>query len=645
MSSLLVSAVVAVFVLGVLTSALLLWLSCKVFRVQRKGVEAGKPAGISYRRALVLTVVVGAVNVFAAVLFSRFLPDSFWSEVNEVGLSAGTVLAFVVVVAILRFGLSTEWIRALGVNLLWAVLATVQTFVFILVLKTFIAETFIIPTGANALALLGYHKVVVCPQCGLEFSINASREVEPANGSPGAVTGCTCPNCRQRIIFLRKGQSARELPAGVGSVPDPGLTTGDRILGGKGLFGAGLTPPQRFDLVVFDYPHSPAGRLPLRYTKRLIGLPGETIAIHRGKLYLLPAGDRAPPPEQPDEEAEKPPPADEEGIKLFQEGQFQLLRKNPEQILALMRLVYDNDHQAKDLQGAAFQRWQPAPNSGWSASGKTGFSHDGTRSALSWLRYRHLLPDRDSKVSPKPRLITDFLGYNAWETGLVHLHPGENHVADLILECEVQVEAAEGTLVLELSRGADRFQTRFDLAEGTCTLLRHSGADKPKELSSAATPLRAAGTYRLRFANVDERLVVWVHDQPVFGTGIEYEGSRNEVPTTNDLERPASIGAEKARLQVGKLRLFGDVYYTTARNGNPSTPDVPGFDAGDPETWKLLADAPVACCFVRPGHSFCLGDNSQESADSRSWGLVPQEKFLGKVFVRYFPLARMGWVR
>ena len=55
----------------------------------------------------------------------------------------------------------------------------------------------------------------------------------------------------------------------------------------------------------------------------------------------------------------------------------------------------------------------------------------------------------------------------------------------------------------------------------------------------------------------------------------------------------------------------------------------------------MTHDAPVACYYVKPGHYFCLGDNSQESADSRSWGLVPEEKLLGKVFARYFPLERL----
>src|SRR5215471_11466060 len=54
----------------------------------------------------------------------------------------------------------------------------VETVVFVVVLvlllKTFIAEAFVIPTGSMATTLLGYQKVVTCPKCGFEFPVNCS---------------------------------------------------------------------------------------------------------------------------------------------------------------------------------------------------------------------------------------------------------------------------------------------------------------------------------------------------------------------------------------------------------------------------------------------------------------------------------------
>ncbi|MBM4070773.1 MAG: hypothetical protein FJ271_17735 [Planctomycetes bacterium] len=74
----------------------------------------------------------------------------------------------------------------------------VETIVFVVVLvlllKTFLAEAFVIPTGSMATTLWGYHKSVTCDQCRYSFEVNASDEVErkPAD----EVIEWTCPNCR-----------------------------------------------------------------------------------------------------------------------------------------------------------------------------------------------------------------------------------------------------------------------------------------------------------------------------------------------------------------------------------------------------------------------------------------------------------------
>jgi signal peptidase I len=52
-----------------------------------------------------------------------------------------------------------------------------------------------------------------------------------------------------------------------------------------------------------------------------------------------------------------------------------------------------------------------------------------------------------------------------------------------------------------------------------------------------------------------------------------------------------------------------------------------------------------ATMYVQPGHYLCLGDNSQASADSRDWGLVPERLMLGRALVVYFPLDRIGPIR
>jgi signal peptidase I len=238
------------------------------------------------------------------------------------------------------------------------------------------------------------------------------------------------------------------------------------------------------------------------------------------------------------------------------------------------------------------------------------------------------------------------MGYNSGSTS-IHSRPGQNWVSDLILECEVTVEPSEGVFALELSKGPDRFQAQWDVSSGTCTLNRVTDG-RITELARRPTSLKAGGTYRVRFANVDDRLTVWVDRRLPFDDGVEYEPTlaKDFGPVeANDLRRPASIGVSKAAVSVRRVKLFRDTYYTVVPGGN--RPDADSVDWSDPEQWKSLSgDAmPAKTIYVQPGHYLCLGDNSPESSDGRSWGLVPERLMLGRALFVYWPLNRVGRIR
>jgi signal peptidase I len=519
-------------------------------------------------------------------------------------------------------------------------------------IKECLAEAFINSSGSMAETLRGYHKQVKCPRCGLGFAVNASAEVGGPKDEPGPhVFGCACPNCRQQIYFPAAPAGWKARNPGSVRVPAPTLSGGDRFLLGKGLLGPRAVPPGRLDLVVFQHqrPDRDLGPAKVLYVKRLFGLPGETVAIHLGRAYRLPVdkglhyddvkkarGDvkalrRLWRPEHMHRD-------DAEAARRFRKGEFQIIRKGPETVLALRRLVYDHDHPAKDLKGLLWQRWAPGRDGAWLPAGDHAFRHASRKGPVGYLRYRHVLRGRGGA----PQLITDFTGYNTWQSRF-HTHPGENWVSDLILECEAVVEKAGGELRLELSKGRERFQARFDLADGTCALFRLTGR-KEERLGAARTAAKGKGTYRLRLANVDDRLTVWVDDALPFGEGLAYAPAPKFGPTKeNDLE-PASVGAAGAAVTVRKLRLHRAPYYTTAARGSPHQPDV-DFDPANPDTWGKLSDAPVATFHVQAGHYFLLGDNSQESSDSRSWGVVPDRLLLGKAFFVYYPFGRAGRLR
>lgn len=645
--------VAGVLVVGLLLNSLALWLACKVFRVR----YPDRSAGVGFGRAIGLTLLISLVQ--------SLLSGGAYALQNEWASLAALALQLLLPIVVLRLTLPVGLLRALGIDVLWAILSGVGVVLLVLVLRLLVFEGFLIPSGGMAETVYGYHKKVACPSCGFELTVNASDEGAPLDGRGRFVSECTCPNCRLRVDLAmpqlpgnaRGDQQAR--PAN--RVADPGLRSGDRLLIGKGILGASTIPPERFDLLVFEYPGEQEPRFapnpaapvrPILYLQRLIGKPGETLAIHRGKLFLLPpekAKELGLYHDDKDDNGEADRPSglwrpffmhrnDEPALKAFAEGKFKILRKPARLVESMGRLVHDNDYQASDLAGPEAKRWQPADRSGW-AEERTSFRHDGSGDEVGWLRYRHVLRGQE-----KPALITDFTSYNTF-----HLPgPQENWASDLSVECDVEVKQASDTFAMEVSRGDDRFRATFDLASGECVLSRITdarGHEKSDELKKAPTHVKGKGRYRLRFANVDDRLLVWADGRLPFGDGVHYDATQPIVPTRgNDLERPVSIGA-RADVVVSHLRVYRDVYFTAAQHGDPSAADVPLFgERGEPTSFDAWKQAPVSTYFVQPGHYFCLGDNSPASSDSRLWGLVAHERVKGKALLRYYPFVRVGWI-
>ena len=561
-----------------------------------------------------------------------------------------------------------------------AVETVVFVVVLVLLLKLFVTEAFVIPTGSMAETLYGYQKIVTCPKCDHEFPVNSHDEVEPnqVTGIKHPLVAFTCPNCRYhgRIESLS---------------PRPDNRTGDRVLVLKPIYH--LTDPRRGDVVVFKYPDEPQQKHTAQnYIKRAMGFGGETIAIFRGELFVTRSIEYPPDAKDTYGDPLYPRPDDPKdwwkprymyadnrrAVDLFDTsrkagfpvglGGFEIVRKGEEQLLADLRLVWDNDKQPAELSGKVPPRWYAPPESQGNWSGDNphqprAFAH--TAGELDWLRYRHLawsevpiaVPARDPltgdpvidpithepKVEyrteilpwvwegnrtfpPYARQIDNFLGYNAG----VSVNPStkmesgrgdsseSSWVGDLILECEV--ETGDGAaVVLELSKGINRFQATF--ADGTVTL--SSTGPGGREFGSRPTRAGRAGKHTLRFANVDYRLRVWVDGQLIdFGTDADHQptepgpGDAADAEgwtKRNDVDAPAGIGA-KGRVTVRSIKLHRDVYYT----GSTAKADL---------------------FYVQPGHTLCLGDNSAQSSDSRKWGTVPDRLMLGKAVFVFWPAS------
>src|SRR5262249_42113508 len=196
------------------------------------------------------------------------------------------------------------------------------------------------------------------------------------------------------------------------------------------------------------------------------------------------------------------------------------------------------------------------------------------KGSMDWLRYRHILPDADPSRRHRPapdrpaELITDVMGYNSGRTEHFGFRGDytPQYVGDLILESQVQGEQTESGLCVVLAKGVDRFQASWQLADGSCTLYRLDQDGKRKELDKADSVIKRTGTYRVRFANVDERLTVWVDGKLLFGDGVSYAAPRralsdgNSEPVRGPLEpdglEPARLGVKSGAVRAEQAKLI-----------------------------------------------------------------------------------------
>ncbi len=516
--------------------------------------------------------------------------------------------------------------------------AIVVAFILALVVRGFEAQAFVIPTGSMAPTLMGRHKEIACPQCGFVYAVNASEEVELRSG-PHIVYAGLCGNCRFQARL-------DETPS----------FKGDRILVMMFPYDLaslpGSRPPDRWDVVVFRYPEEPE----VSYIKRLVGLPGETIRIAHGDVYVKRAGS----------------------------DKFTLARKPLFHQSAMQLNVYDDRHQPRALAGRAedWLRWRSEAG-GWKIVGPSSSRYeckDSPKNEWAELRYRNLVPDPEQweaigngQSSPRPpraTLVTDFYAYNtnmsADSANLLDdlrrdqegawLQP--HWVGDLTLELSLEVQSVgpDASIRLELIKAGLAHRCTIDPATGTAVVTRGD-----QELGRWQTPVTGPGRYQFQFANVDDRVSLAVNGKPVGGQGIEFERAELvPIPTEADLA-PAAIAARNASVVASDLVLKRDIYYTQYpgrldyrdvwEDRFPRSPTELFDFLSDPTRFPNLAKVSYHEYEIGKDRFFMLGDNSPRSKDSRGWGTddtawgstdrqaweVPRQLLTGKAFYVYWP--------
>jgi signal peptidase I len=528
----------------------------------------------------------------------------------------------------------------------------VIAFVLAFLFRTFEAEAFVIPTGSMAPTLMGRHKDVDCPKCGYRYQVSASEEApDNPNQQPSGCLAGMCPMCHYVMPMrpnddLPRGVAERRLP----DIPLQRSYNGDRILVNKYTYTFG--DPERWDVVVFKFP----GDAKLNYIKRLVGFPGEKLRIYQGDLFI---GDE----------------------KATQDDDYKIAAKPADKVLAMRQLVHDTNYDPAELDAAGWTlRWNPpegAKSNGWSVEktidGLTvqqKYHVDVSSGGEAWLYYSHYTPDyevwrtlTDARLDgasnpprlpePQAKLITDANPYNARVHQLampfedrLEPHPvktGLHWVGDLMVEMDVNVESANGDLVLELIEGGRKFRCTINLATGDAAL---SAAGDDGYAPTAKTTITRPATYHVAFANFDDQLRLWIDGDLVkFHGDTAYDvkkvfGDRRELkPKTSDDDpgdlAPVRIAARDAKLSVTRFQVWRDIYYIADkmdanRFGSDVITDFPTSDwdtvpllAYEPSTWPLFEHRRQVEFPLSNDQFFVMGDNSAESSDARLWGGDP----------------------
>ncbi len=520
--------------------------------------------------------------------------------------------------------------------------SVVIAFVLAFLFRTFEAEAFVIPTGSMAPTLMGRHKDVVCPKCDYPFQVSASDEVDSTTGrrKKGVdVIACTCPMCRYTI----------ELDGGNPQGKSYRSYKGDRILVAK--FPYQFRDPERWDVAVFKYP----GGAKTNFIKRIVGLPNETVAVSHGDLFVKPAAEE-------DAGAFGRPPDRYRPVRKVVLDEFEIARKPPRKIRAMLQPVYDTERVKPELVRKLVKigwpaRWSPLvgqnPALGWEASEDYGsFRTEGSPEVETWIRYQHIVPSyedwqyfKDGALpprTPRPQLITDFSAYNTElldspdRRGTHGRRPGSegyyrydgsyveasgpapasqqlglHWVGDLAVECTVEAESESGEAILELREGGETFQCRIDVGTGKARLsIDGRGEYQP----TAQTRVRGPGKYRIMFSNIDDQLTLWVNGRVIgFDRDTAYPRLGNTVPHRSDLE-PVRIGSRGAALGVSRLKVYRDVYYIAERlpRGYASSTVITDFyeDPYRPESGEEMARV----------LSDPRGEMARILSDPREWG-------------------------
>jgi hypothetical protein len=307
--------------------------------------------------------------------------------------------------------------------------------------------------------------------------------------------------------------------------------------------------------------------------KRLIGLPGETISIRDGDLWL---------------------------------GPGKLYRKSWSELMAVAIPVHDDRFRAAggsaspnrvSLSAASGAGWRPlGVDSAWRIV-PDGYDWPSTGVPprnMDWLAFRPAAGSGE---------IRDFDAYN--QALSRHLE----RMDDLVLRLDAVLDDV-ATLELQL-RPARRPGVRFEISRhGGCRIWTLADT-MPRLLKQVPLPLAGdvGACQRIGVAHCDRQAIFVLNDREM--VRLEWDSPAAPDPSSPPItvsqsesaslpKAAVAIGARSGRVKLGSLWLARDIHY------------LPGAEPTSPRSWRLADD-----------EWFVLGDNAAASTDSRQWGLRP----------------------
>jgi signal peptidase I len=340
-------------------------------------------------------------------------------------------------------------------------------------------------------------------------------------------------------------------------------------------------------MAVFRCPDPDPREFGKPYVKRVIGLPGETVTVADGDVYV----------------------------------NGRLARKGLAEVRETLFPVFDMTHPPGG--GGWAVRWlvspadprlpaggpNPAAASEPPTLAGTALVLDASASpqATAGATYRHWNLDEHREEPIRVWNAYDGPPRRAFGT------PAMAH--DFVLTCEVEVTAtttAEAGFACRLMDGADAVSAEFPVGpEGTgrahLVRERHGGLG-----AAGGVALRPNRRHRLEFAFVDRQALLAL-DGTLVVPPAELEPARQR----DGVSRPLQFGARGCRVVLHDVRLSRDIHYT--QYGVHGTRNPAALGAGE---------------------YYMLGDNSGNSQDSRKWPTpgVPEADFIGKPFLVHQPL-------